>query len=256
MRGESIPEKEATLWDWLIIFAISVLVIAGINYYAEAGRKNTATIDYANGLIDEYNHKSNETVESASVLNTTISGTLSPKAAYVDMKNKNEELLKLGDGVELYIKDNFDALDARSYSDILAVIAKNKGQAETENRVIDALLEEYDNYTPTPTPQGDKYIWEINYYGTENGNYLGIITFENKGDNLRAVKFKFEFYKASGAFYSDKKFDVGDVAGGQIVKKKVDIPTRSYSYEVWSKEKIFVTVNGGPWEEQQLQNYE
>lgn len=112
-------------------------------------------------------------------------------------------------------------------------------------------------YTPAPTPEAEKYTWEINYYGFEGGNNLGILKFENEGTaDLCAVKFKFEFYRASGDFYNEIKVDVGNVTAGQSISKKVALPAKYYGYETWSKKKIFVTVNGGAWEEQNLESYE
>src|SRR3970040_889687 len=94
------------------------------------------------------------------------------------------------------------------------------------------------------------YTWRIDYYGREDGRDMGILRFENVGNSLSDVKFRFEFYGSNGYQYSVQSLDIGDVASGEIVQKNVSLPGRYLGEETWSEKRIFVYANG-VWEEQQ-----
>lgn len=109
--------------------------------------QNIKIAEHGNKLMEGYNQKVNETNAFVTVLNNTYAGTLAPKNVYIEMKLKNDELLKLGDEIVLFINENFDSLDPKTSSDFLAVIAENKGRFEMQNRFIDEVLKRYDDST-------------------------------------------------------------------------------------------------------------
>ncbi len=49
--------------------------------------------------------------------------------------------------------------------------------------------------------------------------------------------------------YSTESLNIGDVAFGGIVRKKISMPGRYVGEETWSERKIFTYING-VWEEQ------
>lgn len=142
-----------------------------------------------------------------------------------------------------YITERRDVLDQYWTSDVLVLIATNKVTFERDNQALERIINSREL-------QAERFSWQIDYYGREGSRDLGVLRFENMGKNLSGVKFRFEFYRASGALYSTESLGIGDVVSGEIVRKKVSLPGRYLGEETWSEKKIFVYVNG-VWEEQQ-----
>lgn len=83
---------------------------------------------------------------------------------------------------------------------------------------------------------------------------MGIMEFENQGKNLSNIKFRFEFYRSGGEQYSTRSLQVGDVASGATVRKKISIPARYYGAPSWSTGKVFIYINE-TWKEEKLEEF-
>lgn len=132
-------------------------------------------------------------------------------------------------------------------SDILVLIAKNKVTFERDNQNFEQVVSSLEK----PEIQ---YQWKIDYYGTDGGEDLGIMEFENQGKNLSNIKFRFEFYRSGGEQYSTRSLQVGDVASGATVRKKISIPARYYGAPSWSTGKVFIYINE-TWKEEKLEEF-
>ncbi len=203
--------------------------------------KNKGIIDNANRLLGDYKWKLELVTEIQK--RTDALGTAATKEMYTEWKFRNREAIDSGERLATYITERRDVLDQYWTSDVLVLIATNKVTFERDNQALERIINSREL-------QGKRYRWLIDYYGREGSRDMGILRFENMDKNLAGVKFRFEFYKSSGALYSTESLDIGDVASGEIVRKKVSLPGRYLGGETWSEKKIFVYVNG-VWEEQQ-----
>ena len=120
---------------------------------------------------------------------------------------------------------------------MLVLIDKNNVTFERDNQGIEQKIYSLEH------PQ-KRYGWRIDYYGREGSRDLGVLTFVNRGKNISNVKFRFVFYISSGALYSEESIPIGDVASGETVRKKVSLPGRYAGEETWSREKVFLYING------------
>ena len=203
--------------------------------------KNKGIIDNANRLLGDYKWKLELVAEIQK--RTDALGTAATKEMYIEWKFRNKEAIDSGERLATYITERRDVLDQYWTSDILVLIATNKVTFERDNQALERIINSREQ-------QAKRYRWGIDYYGREGSRDLGVLRFENMGKNLSGVKLRFEFYESSGALYSTESLYLGDIASGEIVRKKVSLPGRYLGEETWSEKRIFVYVNGA-WEEQQ-----
>lgn len=201
---------------------------------------NKGIFDNANRLYEDYKWKLEQVNEIQQ--RTDALGREATKEMYIEWKRRNNEAIESGERLATYITEQRDVLDRHWTSDILVLIAKTKVTFERDNQAIEQKI--YSLEKPTK-----KYKWRIEFYEREGSRDLGVLTFENMGKNLSDVKFRFEFYKSNGEQYSTESLNIGDVASGEIVRKKLSLPGRYSGVETWSEKKTFVYVNGA-WEEQ------
>lgn len=202
--------------------------------------KTRGIFDNANRLYEDYRWKLDLVNEIQQ--RTDALGIEATKEMYIEWKRRNSETIESGERLTTYITEQRDVLDRYWTSDVLVLIAKTKVTFERDNQAIEQKI--YSLEKPAK-----RYKWRIEFYGREGSRDLGVLIFENLGKNLSSVKFRFEFYKASGEQYSTESINIGDVAFGGIVRKKISLPGRYLGKETWSERKIFTYING-VWEEQ------
>ncbi len=202
--------------------------------------KTGGIFDNANRLYEDYRWKLDLVNEIQQ--RTDALGIEATKEIYIEWKRRNSEAIESGERLATYITEQRDVLDWYWTSDVLVLIAKTKVTFERDNQAIEQKI--YSLEKPAK-----RYKWRIEFYGREGSRDLGVLIFENLGKNLSSVKFRFEFYKASGEQYSTESINIGDVAFGGIVRKKISMPGRYVGEETWSERKIFTYING-VWEEQ------
>ncbi|NJD52661.1 MAG: hypothetical protein FIB07_07310 [Candidatus Methanoperedens sp.] len=210
---------------------------------ASGANKNQGMFDNADRLYDEYKWKLDLVTEIQN--RTDAMGTAATKEMYIEWKRRNNEAIDEGERLANYITENRDILGQYWTSDILVLIAKNKVTFERDNQNLEQIVRS----TEAPEIQ---YSWKIDYYGTDGGEDLGIMEFENQGKNLSNIKFRFEFYQSSGEQYSTRGLQIGDVASGATVRKKISIPARYYGTSSWSTRKVFIYINE-TWKEEKLE---
>lgn len=202
--------------------------------------KTRGIFDNANRLYEDYRWKLDLVNEIQQ--RTDALGIEATKEMYIEWKRRNSEAIESGERLATYITEQRDVLDRYWTSDVLILIAKTKVTFERDNQAIEQKI--YSLEKPAK-----RYKWRIEFYGREGSRDLEVLIFENLGKNLSSVKFRFEFYKASGELYSTESINIGDVAFGGIVRKKISMPGRYVGEETWSERKIFAYING-VWEEQ------
>lgn len=247
----------------LVVFLIAAAVIVSTACLQQADNKGSETTpadnqsrgiySNANRLFGDYKWKLDLVTEIQK--RTDAMGTDAPRELYVEWKLRNNEAIDAGERLATYITENRQVLDYYWTSDVLVLIAKNKVTFERDNKAIDQMI--YSLEYPKKS-----YKWQIEYYGREGSRDLGTLIFTNSGRTLLNVKFRFSFYKSSGDLYSVESLEVGDVGPGIIVRKKLSLPGRYTGEETWSRETIYVHINGtvmeswvyenGEWTEQQL----
>lgn len=114
----------------------------------------------------------------------------------------------------------------------------------------------YPTPVPEPKPNILNYTWKIEYKGNgEGGDDIHVIEFINTGTtNIKSFIIKIEMFKASGDFYTSRKFDIGSIEPGQTVKKSVSIPSRYYGLETWSTSKFYTYNEIEGWKEQKMES--
>jgi hypothetical protein len=131
------------------------------------------------------------------------------------------------------------------------IVESNPASIETTPKI------EYVYITPQPTPVPTmlKYNWDMEFFRTYGSNSEYYFNFENTGNiDLNNVKLKFEFYTNSQNYYTDRKFDIGDVYSGRKVEKIISFPNRFYGSETWSTMKMFISYNNLPYIEEKTKN--
>lgn len=258
-------EKQSSFWDGIrTAVAVVVLLIIGIhyqyiplpNYLAQDQRLGTqdqmlGIFNNANRLLDDYEWKLDLVDEIQN--RTDALGNSAGKEYYIEWVRRNNEAIDAGERLATYLTENREVLDSGTTpkwaSDALTWIAKNKVTFERDNQALEETIVSFEQPKIL-------YTWRIDPYGREGSTDLETLIFENSGRNLSNIKFKFEFYTSSGKFYSDVSVDVGNVASGKIVRKKVSLPSRYWGTETWSKEKLFLYINGSLEEAQIFENGE
>ena len=215
--------------------------------------KSQGTINNANRLYEDYKWKLDLVTEIQN--RTDALGTAATKDMYIEWMRRNNESIEAGERLATYITEHRDTLDQYWTSDILVMIAKNKVTFERDNQALEQTIISLEQ-------SAKLYTWRIDYYGREGSRDIGTLIFENMGQNLYNVKFKFGFYKGSGDLYTEESTVIGDVASGKIIRKKVSLPSRYWGEETWSREIMFIYINGSlkekwiyendEWKEQQL----
>ncbi len=215
--------------------------------------KTEGIISNTNRLYDDYKWKLDLVTEIQQ--RTDALGTAATKDMYVEWVRRDNEAIDAGERLATYITEQKSILNQYWTSDVLVLIAKNKVTFERDNQALEQTINSLER-------SAKLYTWQIDYYGIEGSKNLGTLTFENKGQNLSNVKFKFVFYTTSGNLYSEESFYVGNVASGKVVQKKVSLPARYWGQETWSKEKMYIYINGtiekiwvyenDEWNEQQI----
>ncbi len=227
----------------LVVFLVLTITI-GFSGCLEPSKDNLESPDFNKSqgiltntkrLYEDYSWKLDLVKEIQQ--RTDALGTKATKEMYIEWKLRNNEGIEAGERLATYITEHRDVLDQYWTSDILVLIATNKVTFERDNQALEQTI----NSLEKPTKE---YTWQIDYYGREGSRDLGRVTFENRGKNLSNVKFRFAFYRASGAQYSEESLNIGDVASGKVVQKKVSLPSRYWGEETWSQEKVFAYVNG------------
>lgn len=221
----------------MIILFAGCLVPSGIKSQEKQPdvNKSQGIFDDANRLYADYQWKLNLVAEIQQ--RTDALGQEATKEMYIEWKNRNNESIDAGERLATYIIEHRDVLSQYWTSDILVLIAKNKVTFERDNRALEQKI-----YSLEQSQK--RYEWKFVYYGREGSRDLGTLTFVNRGKNLSNVNFRFEFYKSSGASYSEDSVLIGDVASGKTVRKKLSLPGRYWGEETWSTEKLFVYING------------
>jgi len=226
----------------LFVFLVLIVIFAGCveppgikEQIPENINKSQGVSDNAIRLYDDYKWKLDLVAEIQQ--RTDAQGTEAPVENYIEWKRRNNESIDAGERLATYIIEHRDVLSQYWTSDILVLIAKNKVTFERDNQDIEQKIYSLEH------PQ-KRYGWKIDYYGREGSRDLGILTFVNKGKNLSNVMFRFEFYKSSGTLYSEESIPIVEVASGETVRKKVSLPGRYIGEETWSREKMFLYING------------
>ncbi len=197
--------------------------------------KNQGIFDNAKRLYEDYEWKLALVTEIQN--RTDALGTSATKDMYIEWKRRNNEAIDTGERLATYITEHKDILNQYWTSDILVLIAKNKVTFERDNQALEQTIDSLE--------LGAKlYGWRIDYYGREGSKDLGTLIFENRGPNLSNIKLIFQFYTSSGASYASESLYVGDIASGKTVRKKVSLPGRYWGEETWSREKMFLYING------------
>lgn len=199
--------------------------------------KNTSqgVISNANRLYDDYKWKLDLVTEIQK--RTDALGTAATKEMYIEWKLRNNEAIEAGERLSTYITEQRNVLDQYWTSDVLVLIAKNKVTFERDNQALEQTIN-------LPEKTSKLYAWSINFYGREGSKDLGMLIFENRGQNLSNVKFNFLFYTANGGFYSSESFSLGDITSGKTVQKKIALPSRYWGDQNWNNEKVLVYING------------
>lgn len=236
-------EIKACMMEKLFVFLVLTAIFAGC--VEPSGikdkekpadiNKSQGVLDNAIRLYDDYKWKLDLVVEIQQ--RTDAQGTEAPVENYIEWRRRNNESIEAGERLATYIMEHRDVLSQYWTSDILVLIAKNKVTFERDNQGIEQKIYSLEH------PQ-KRYGWRIDYYGREGSRDLGVLTFVNKGKNLSNVKFRFAFYMSSGTLYSEESIPIGDVASGETVRKKVSLPGRYNGEETWSREKVFLYING------------
>jgi len=226
----------------LVVFFVSIIFIAASACLQPESREKPTDInktrgiyDSANRLFEDYKWKLDlvkEIQERADAF-----GANAPEESYVEWKRRNNEAIDAGERLATYITENRDALSYYWTSDVLVLIAKNKVTFERDNQVLERKISSFE----LPRMQ---YRWQINYYDREGSRDLGVLTFINRENNLSNVRFRFVFYRANGDIYSEESVPLGDVAAGATIRKKISLPGRYLADETWSRQKVFVYING------------
>lgn len=228
----------------LYIFSIliAILVFAGCIDVSSENSESQTDINKNQGIYDntarlygEYKWKLDLVAEIQQ--RTDSQGAEATAGMYIEWKRRNNESIVAGERLTTYIIEHRDVLSQYWTSDILVLIAKNKVTFERDNQGIEQKI--YSLQYPQK-----QYGWRIEYYGREGGMDLGMLTFANRGTNLPDVKFRFAFYDSSGATYSDKSIQIGDVDSGKTIYKKVSLPGRYTGGSTWTQEKVFIYING------------
>jgi hypothetical protein len=230
----------------LVIFFILTMII-GVTGCVESSDINKSNIDLsnvneskgiydnANRLYEDYKWKLNLVTEIQN--RTDALGTDATKENYIEWKLRNNETIESGERLATYITEHRDVLNQYWTSDILVLIAKNKVTSERDNQNIEQIINSFEN-------PNKKFLWQISFYGNENGRDVGAITFQNTGKNLSNVKFIFLLLTNSGNLYDSESVLLGDVAQGKTITKKVSMPSRYWGQETWSQMNLSIYVNG------------
>ncbi|MFZ3169892.1 MAG: hypothetical protein WA130_19945 [Candidatus Methanoperedens sp.] len=259
-----MQEQKANLFLRKLVFLLLLISISGLSGCVEPSsptssaspspkntvesseiNENQGIFDNANRLYDEYKWKLDLVTEIQN--RTDAMGTAATKEMYIEWKRRNNESIDEGERLANYITEHRDILGEYWISDILVLIAKNKVTFERDNQILEQTISSLEK-------SEIQYRWKIDYYGTEGTEDLGIMEFENQGKNLSNIKFRFEYYDSDGKQYSMRSLQVGDVASGAIVRKKVSIPGRRYGSGTWSTSKTFIYINE-KWKEEELEEF-
>ncbi len=207
----------------------------------------SGTYSNANRLLDDYKWKLDLVQEIQQ--RTDALGASAAKESYVEWKRRNSEAVDAGERLATYITENRDALSYYWTSDVLVLIAKNKVTFERDNQVLERKISSFE------LPRMP-YKWQINYYDRDGSRDLGVLTFINRDNNLPNVRFRFVFYKSGGELYSEESVPLGDIAAGATIRKKISLPGRYVAEETWSRQKVFVYINGSVKEKLSYENDE
>jgi hypothetical protein len=226
----------------LFVFLVLTVIFAGCvepsgikEQIPENINNSQGVQDNAIRLYDDYKWKLDLVTEIQQ--RTDALGTEAPVENYIEWEHRNNEGIEAGEMLETYIIEHRGVLSQYWTSDILVLIAKNKVTFERDNQGIEQKIYSLEH------PQ-KPYGWRIDYYGREGSRDLGVLTFANKGKNLSNVKFRFDFYISSGTLYSEESIPLGEIASGETIRKKVSLPGRYIGEETWSREKVFLYING------------
>ncbi len=238
----------------LAVFFVSIIIIAASACLQPESKEKPTDInksrgiyDNANRLLEDYKWKLYLVQEIQQ--RTDALGASAAKDLYVEWKRRNNEAIDAGERLATYITENRDVLSYYWTSDVLVLIAKNKVTFERDNQVLERKISSFE------LPRLP-YKWQINYYDREGSRDLGVLTFINRHDDLLNVRFKFVFYTSSGDLYSEESVPLGDVAAGATVRKKISLPGRYLGGETWSKQNLFVYINGSVIEKLTYENDE
>ncbi len=224
-------------WAFFLVFAL-ILISACIQppeTNATAPENKSGVYNNANRLFEDYKWKLDLVQEIQE--RTDALGANAPKESYVEWKRRNSEAIDAGERLATYITENRDALSYYWTSDVLVLIAKNKVTFERDNQVLERKISSLE----LPRMQ---YKWQINYYDREGSRDLGVLTFINRDNDLPNVRFRFVFYKSGGELYSEESVPLGDIAAGATIRKKISLPGRYLADETWSRQKVFLYING------------
>lgn len=251
----AMQEQKANLFLRKLVLLLLLISISGLSGCVEPSpspkntvesseiNKDQGIFDNANRLYDEYKWKLDLVTEIQN--RTDAMGTAATKELYIEWKRRNNESIDEGERLANYITEHRDILGQYWISDILVLIAKNKVTFERDNQILEQTISSLEK-------SEIQYRWKIDYYGTEGTENLGIMEFENQGKNLSNIKFRFEYYDSDGKQYSMRSLQVGDVASGTMVRKKVSTPGQYYGSGTWSTRKVFIYINE-TWKEEKLE---
>lgn len=125
-----------------VLFLLSILssFIAGFN---EGVKDNTKEIvDNANRLQKEYNQKIDAVNDIQNRVNAM--GKSATKEMYIEWKQIIDEALTSGEKTASYINNNLNVLEPKSASAFLTIIAGNKVKFESQNRVLEKVINDWD----------------------------------------------------------------------------------------------------------------